>query len=479
MSKRRMGEGLVQITIGASLLAASGWLATADLGANDTADSIHRAGKQIRRTGEQLARWQREREAARIAWQREARAAAARQAQQDADHLARLRDSLTAVRNGLVSMAALLDDQPTRQLASGLGETASYLDQQVDAAEKAASRLEKTAALLQADSLRLAQLLRATSLDLDSVQQVHDALGRFAAGTEALRHVLELPRLPTIRNGLQGLETSLTRGAEQVESLASYTYPVLTWHGWHPMVDYRQFWPQGGEIAHGMYEAAAGVKAADHELATLGKELPKVRTALRSSQQVLERSRDTLATVLRYRGLIEPLVRSLPETAARLADDLPKLSQQLAATLRQTQRLRAVAQGLRSTQKQLERSVAAWPQVRQTLLDVSNGIETQRQEIDRILNEMNTPVAAASTGTSTLVLLQPPAPESEPALEPSGRSTSEIPLSHVADSIDSLASAHAIQARQTQRLLFTLACIGALAGLALCTLSAVTICRVA
>jgi DNA repair exonuclease SbcCD ATPase subunit len=212
-----------------------------------------------------------------------------------------------------------------------------------------------------------------------------------------LAKVLEMPQLPAIRTGLQGLENSLTTGAQQVEGLASYTYPVVYWESWRPRVQQQAFWSAGGEIATGMTAAASGVQAADKELETLGTHLPKVRAALESSKAILDRSHETMGTVLKYRGLIEPLVKSLPETAARLAEDLPQLSKQLSATLRETKKLKAVAESLRATSRQLEKSAAAWPEARRTLLRAAEGLKANRDRLDKLLSHHETRVQMADT----------------------------------------------------------------------------------
>jgi ABC-type transporter Mla subunit MlaD len=303
-----------------------------------------------------------------------------------AGELRQHRDSLDAVAQGLRALAAAFDPQPPKKLGQGLSEAADYLDKQlVPAAERAAKELDEASALLQTDTLRLAELLRAAPLDLDAVQTVHDALGRFAAGTDALHRMLELSRLGEIRNGLQGLDHSLAAAAAQVDHLSGYSYPVVRVERWKPHVDYKPFWPEGENIAVGLNKASTGVKAADKELETIGKELPKVRAAVDSSRQILEKSRDTLAVVLKHRELIEPLVKSLPETAARLADDLPKLTKQFSVTLRDTERLKEMAKGLRETQAHLDRSVESWPEVRRTLLSAADGIEARRLQLDAAL----------------------------------------------------------------------------------------------
>jgi ABC-type transporter Mla subunit MlaD len=369
------------------------------------------------------------------------------------------------VADSLNAMASLLDEAPARQLGAGLGEAAEYLEKQVATAESAAKRLEESGELLRADSLRLAELLRSAPLDLDAIAQVHEALGSFSEGTAALERILQMPQLPAIRTGLQGLETSLSTGAVQVDALASYSYPVVYFEGIRPRATQRPFWPSGGKIAEGMHEASSGVKAADKELATLGAELPKVREALASSRKIIDRSHDTLGTVLQYRGLIEPLVKSLPDTAARLAEDLPKVTKQLASTLRETKRLQEVAKSLRATQRQIDSSLAAWPETRKTLVKSAEGLKANRDRLDRVLAEHRT------TGTSADLdqLISQATPAWQARLEHS-LSTEQSQLSPLRNALEQAALAQEQQAEATGtwRLLlqWTLLVLAVLTGVA-------------
>ena len=137
-----------------------------------------------------------------------------------------------------------------------------------------------------------------------------------------------------------------------------------------------------------MHEAAAGVKAADKELATLGAELPKVRPPpSRAAIRSWRRRGRLWPPFSSIAHSIEPLIKSLPETAAQLADDLPKLSKELSATLRETQKLKEVAVGLRATQGQLDKSVAAWPEARKTLLSAVEGLKVNRDRLDRAIGQ--------------------------------------------------------------------------------------------
>ncbi len=309
-----------------------------------------------------------------------------REAPGQLEQIERLRDALGAVADGLSAQAKSLDRAPIQKLAAGFGETADYLDQQlIVGAEEAAKQLEHTAELLRGDARRLIALLKAAPLNVDGIQAVHDALDRFVIGTEAFNKILELEQMPKIREGLAGMDSSLSLGAGQVENLASYTYPVIYFERFRPIIDYKPFWPDGTKIAQGMRKASEGIKAADKELQTTTTELPKVRAALESSRQIMANARDTLATALKNQELVGPLVKSLPETASRMTDHLSELSDQLAKTLRGTSRLRETATGLRAAQARLEQSVADWPKVQKTLTDVAEALRLHREQLDQAL----------------------------------------------------------------------------------------------
>src|SRR5205085_5352732 len=121
----------------------------------------------------------------------------------------------------------------------------------------------------------------------------------------------------------EGLETSLTTGAEQVERLTGYTYPSVSFEGVRPVVEQKPFWPEGEKIAAGMRQAAKGVRAAGKELEELGNDLPRLRSSLAQSRRVAEATRSALGAALKQQEKVEPLLRDVPEHAARLAEDLP------------------------------------------------------------------------------------------------------------------------------------------------------------
>jgi hypothetical protein len=112
-----------------------------------------------------------------------------------------------------------LDAEGIKKLGTGLGTTATYLDTRIaPAATKAAHDLPATTKALQEDGNRLGSLLRKTGPNLKAAKEIHDSLHRFAGGLDQLSNKLDAGRYDALREGFQGLESSLTTGADQVES---------------------------------------------------------------------------------------------------------------------------------------------------------------------------------------------------------------------------------------------------------------------
>lgn len=296
------------------------------------------------------------------------------------------RDALRDVASGLDGLAQTLDPQAIGKLGDGLGSTASFLDEKVaPAAATAAKQLDESTDALRTDALRLSKLLRDAPLDLRAAREICDGMASFSKGLDQMSDSLKLQRLDKIQEGFQGLEASLTIGAQQVERLSGYTYPVVTFQGLRPVVEQRQFWPDGDRIAEGMRKAAEGVKEASKETERIAEDLPRLRQSLEGSRKVADRTREALQTALKQQDQLEPLLKSVPEHSARLAEQLPKLGSDLARILRDTERLKEVAVALRQAQKGIETAVARWPELRQTFSRSAAVLTVMERQLDQVL----------------------------------------------------------------------------------------------
>lgn len=286
----------------------------------------------------------------------------------DYDTVKTLGDSLGDAANGLDGLSETLDAKGLEHFGQGMKAAADFLEKSVaPAAVQAADDLDKTADAFRGDAERLSVLLRKAPPDLKAVRDIHDGLGKFDRGLERMHQLLQVERLDTMRAGFKGLEQSLDTGAEQVERLAGYTYPVVIFNRFRPTVEQRAFWPEGDKIATGMRKAAKGASAASEELQELSRDLPKLRQSLEESRKAAGATRAALAAALKQQDKIEALLKSVPEHAARLSEQLPRLTASLSKILRDTSRLKEVGKLLRQTQKSIETAMRRWPELRKNL----------------------------------------------------------------------------------------------------------------
>jgi chromosome segregation ATPase len=322
--------------------------------------------------------------------------------QVDYDTVRAVSEAMGEAAEGLDGLGTTLDPDGVGRVGSGLKAAADYLDERVaPAAAQAADQLEKTTGVLREDAERLAGLLRAAPVDLKAARQVHDSLGRFRDGLDRLEGLLKLQRADAMRDGFKGLEESLSTGAGQVERLAGYTYPAVRFEGLRPVVEQRQFWPEGDKIAEGMRKAAKGATAAGEELEQLTRDLPRLRDALAESRRVVTTTRDALATALGQQDKVEALMKHAPEHAARLAEEMPRLATALARVLRDTAKLKDVAALLRQAQKTIDVAVSRWPQLRKNLARSSVLLRATQKQL-RYVVDHRAEYEASLRGTLTL-----------------------------------------------------------------------------
>lgn len=304
----------------------------------------------------------------------------------DYDTVKALSDSLGDAAGGLDGLSDTLDPKGMEQFGQGLRATADFLENQVGpAANQVADEFDKTSEALRGDAQRLSALLRTAPPDLKAARAIHDSLGKFDLGLERLHELLKVERIDAMRDGFKGLEQSLNTGAEQVERLSGYTYPVVTMNGFRPSVERRPFWPEGDKIADGMRKAAKGASAGTDELAMLSKDMPTLRHSLEESRKAAATTRDALATALQQQDKVESLLKSVPEHAARLSEQLPHLATALAKILRDTSRLQEVGKLLRQTQNGIDLALQRWPELRKNLGRSSALLRATQSQLQHVL----------------------------------------------------------------------------------------------
>jgi hypothetical protein len=351
--------------------------------------------------------------AARVKKQTHVVTAMLRSQQVDFDTVRTMRDALGESADGLDGLAAALDGSRVVKLGNALGSTADLLEERViPGAARAADRIDAGTRALAEDGRTLSALLKEAPLDLKTVREVHDSLAHFGAGLDRMGTLMKEKRLDAMRIGFRGLEEALTTGAEQVEKLAGVTYPVVQLNGLKPEVEQKKLWPEGDKIAEGMRKGKEGLVAAGKEVDTLKEGLPKLRGSLDESRKMVNQTREALATALAQQAKLEPVLKQVPSTAARLAEELPRIGEELSRVLRDTGNMKEVAASLRQAQKGIDAAVEHWPELRTALRSSAKLLRTTRGQLDKAVSNrkdyraaMNQSVVLAETFATLLPLL--------------------------------------------------------------------------
>ncbi len=349
----------------------------------------------------------------------------------DFESIAATRDAMGAVAKGLEGISDSFDPKGLEELGKGLTETADFLDQKlVPAAKEAADKLDRSIALMEKNSKSVAMLLAKNPADLKVVREVYESLEGYSKGMDLIDESLQLKRLKTMKEGFKGMDEALSRGANQVERLAGYTYPVVSFRGLRPEVRQQQFWREGEDIAKGMRQASKGVRAAGEQMDHMLKNLPKLKKSLQSTRKIVDASRETLGTALKKQEKVESILRNLPEQSAQLAKILPGFGKELSHVLRTTERFKKVAAALRNANQTLKQTSENWPETQKTLKTMAKVLKSGQKQLDQAIDreeEYNTAVhQSAELGETFATMLPLVSKQMDNQLEEDEKSMKEL-----------------------------------------------------
>jgi uncharacterized phage infection (PIP) family protein YhgE len=291
--------------------------------------------------------------------------------------------SLADVSKGLNTWANTVDAERMKKVSSGLGEAAAFLEIGVaDPAEKSATDLEVALGSLEKDTVKLAAVLRHAPPDLKSAKAIYDGLGAFDVGLDKLGDLFKAERMDAMKEGMAGLDTSLSSTAEQVDKVGGYSYPVVTFIGLKPNVEMQKFWPDADKVSEGLKKASKGAQAANKEMELMNKSLPELRKSLAESRKSVALTRESLGTALKQQAETEKVLKGIPEQTATLAEAMPKIGRSLSTMLRETKRLRELAVGLKAVRKTLDDTLTAWPDVAMSLKKSTAVLEQAKMQLD-------------------------------------------------------------------------------------------------
>jgi ABC-type transporter Mla subunit MlaD len=361
--------------------------------------------------------------------------------------------ALADLARGLDGVATVLDPKGIGQVGQGLGRTADYLDKKaVPAAEKAAEVLNKASASLKTDSGKLKDVLADTPAQLKAARGVSASLKRFEDGLNRMKKIARKDNLEAMDEGFKGLEKSLTTGAEQVDKVADLTIPRVTIKGLKLMVEDQEFWPDGKEIASGMRKAAKGCKAAQEEMVTLKKEMPRLHETIEESARLVRATRQALDLALSKEEELGPFLKALPGTLGKLIDELPAVLAELAKALRDTERLKETATALRQAQQGAETASKNWPEVSAGLKQSATLLRSARKQLKHALAQREEFEEAWQQTVELTTLFAAALPVLVEQLD-EGLQQQESSLDDLGDSIEQASEALPAAGRSASRLL--------------------------
>ncbi|MFO0842728.1 MAG: hypothetical protein U0797_10085 [Gemmataceae bacterium] len=387
----------------------------------------------------------------------------------DAEGLATVTEALGQVADGLDGFATGLDPKGVANIGKGLGATASYLDEKMlPAAAAAAASLEKAGSGLKADAGTLARLLDEKPIDLKRLRAVVESLARFEEGLDRMSKVARVENFEQMRDGVKGLETSLDAGAGQVDRMGTFKLPQVSLRGFMPSVTEKPFWPDAKTVADGMRKAAKGAGAAGREMEAFNKELPRFQASVVQSRKVVTALRESLARAVANEEKVEPVLLRLPRHLARLADDLPRLTAELARVLRDTEKLKEIAAAMRQAEKGIDAAVTRWPEMRSSLARSADLLRQTRKQLRVALGHRDQYEEMLQQTVRLTTMFAEALPVLLRQLE-DGLSRQEGSLGGLGDSIDQVGEAVAPAGRSAALLLVTtrmlLALVAVMVGL--------------
>jgi ABC-type transporter Mla subunit MlaD len=310
--------------------------------------------------------------------------------QVDFQAIAAVRDALGDVAEGLDGFTQTLDPKAVGRLGTALDATAHYLEDKVaPTAVRAAEQLETSAEALRVEADNLGAAIRTLSLEPAAVREGISRLDRLDQALVWMSENLEPDHLQMWKERLADLERSLREGADRVAFLGAQTYPLVTMVDLVPKFEERPIWPEGRTTAEGLRQAANLLGLVNRLTASAaGPAVPDTeayRKLLKESRQVIFHWQSVLRMAANQREELVPVLKNLPENAARLAEDLPRLASGLARLLRDTDRLKEVAGVLRQARQGLDHVVEDWPELQKKIGRSAVLLRVTRNQLTHVL----------------------------------------------------------------------------------------------
>ncbi len=306
----------------------------------------------------------------------------------------------------------------------------------------------------------VADLLKGQTIDIETVQMLHDAFGDLAVGLETTGEFIDPENAMVLATSLENtatfLETSVAtnaleiagqveKGAQSFSSNAKRLNQFLetkpfdlkaieqlrdTLNSYSKAINsinqYQLSTNDFNAIAKSLEQvssqvqyygtiailpsdtktasrnAAKSLRVIAEKTKELGRQLPQIRAAVSDSKKTVDAAKMMLDNALKQRDTIEPILRELPEQFVFLSEEFPKLALNFTALMRETSKINQAAAVLRETAMRTRKAGEELPKIRSAISRGARLLANSQQQLNHVINNREKYDAALGQTVVTL-----------------------------------------------------------------------------
>jgi len=311
----------------------------------------------------------------------------------------------------------------------------------------------------------VAELLKGQTIDIETVQTLHDAFGDLAVGLETTGEFIDPENAIALATSLENtatfLETSVATNALEIagqvekvaqsfssnakrlnqfletepfdlkaieqlrDTLNSYSKAInsinqyqLSTNDFNAIaksleevsrqVDYYATYKVLGfgvvsdDTKTASRNAAKSLRVIAEKTKQLGKQLPQIKAAVSDSKKTIDAAKLMLDNTLEQRDAIEPILSDLPMQFAFLSQEFPKLMLNFTSLLRETSKINQAAAVLRETAKRTRKAGEELPKIQSAISRGARLLTNSQKQLNHVINNREKYDAALGQTVVTL-----------------------------------------------------------------------------
>ncbi len=306
----------------------------------------------------------------------------------------------------------------------------------------------------------VADLLKGQTIDIETVQMLHDAFGDLAVGLETTGEFIDPENAMVLATSLENtatfLETSVATNALEIagqvekvaqsfssnakrlnqfletkpfdlkaieqlrDTLNSYSKAINSINQYQLSTnDFNAIAKSLEQVSSQVQyygtiailpsdtktasrNAAKSLRVIAEKTKQLGRQLPQIRAAVSDSKKTVDAAKMMLDNALKQRDTIEPILRELPEQFVFLSEEFPKLALNFTALMRETSKINQAAAVLRETAMRTRKAGEELPKIRSAISRGARLLANSQQQLNHVINNREKYDAALGQTVVTL-----------------------------------------------------------------------------